>query len=71
MNLEDILTFKFINFHSIVLNSCCLQYHGYKTYTAHAIIKTVRDDFNGPTNRYPMARRVMILLTDGKADDKR
>jgi len=45
------------------------QYHGYQTYTAHAINKTVRDDFNGPTSRYPKARRVMILLTDGYADD--
>ncbi|CAK8673902.1 unnamed protein product [Clavelina lepadiformis] len=46
-----------------------IKYHGYSTYTAHAINKTIKEDFNGPASRYPDARRVMILLTDGNADD--
>lgn len=48
-----------------------MQYQAYSTYTAHAINKTVKEDFNGPTSRYPDARRVMILLTDGYADDSK
>lgn len=47
-----------------------LQYDGWTTYTAHAIEKVVRDDFNGPRSRYPKARRIMILLTDGNSTDK-
>nr|XP_039269480.1 integrin alpha-X-like [Styela clava] len=47
-----------------------ISYHGFTTYTAHAIEKTVRDDFNGLRSRYPQARRVMILLTDGNSTDK-
>lgn len=53
----------------MVLQFC--QYQGYQTFTAHAITKTVKEDFNGPNNRYPDARRVMILLTDGRADDRK
>nr|XP_026694499.1 integrin alpha-L isoform X3 [Ciona intestinalis] len=46
-----------------------IYYQQYTTYTAHAINKTVKEDFNSGTSRYPSARRVMILLTDGNADD--
>lgn len=50
--------------------STYLQYqNGKKTYTAKAIEKTVQFDFYGVNNRYPEARRTIVLLTDGKARD--
>ncbi|XP_078492225.1 uncharacterized protein LOC100175399 [Ciona intestinalis] len=46
-----------------------IKYQGYRTYTAHAINKTLEFDFLGPKNRYPDAKRALILLTDGRAKD--
>jgi len=46
-----------------------LQDQGSRTDTAHAINKTLHTDFLASTSRYPLAKRVLVLMTDGKASD--
>ncbi|CAK8677504.1 integrin alpha-X-like [Clavelina lepadiformis] len=43
--------------------------HGYTTFTAHAINKTVEDFMTSPRFNDPETRKVLVLLTDGKASD--
>merc|ERR1711881_384884 len=46
-----------------------IKYQSYSGNTAHGIMKTIREDFNGSQGRYPEARRVMVIVTDDQADD--
>jgi len=43
--------------------------NGKQTYTAKAIEKTIIYDLKGVSSRYPIAKRTIVLLTDGKAKD--
>jgi len=50
-----------------------IMHQGYTTYTAHAIKKAVEVDFPSNVERFvdPCVRKVIVVVTDGKASDTR
>ena len=40
-----------------------------QTFTAHALKKVLKVDFVGGNNRYPAAKRAILLITDGNSTD--
>ena len=45
------------------------QYNGGKTITAEAIWKISEINFKSERSRYPKAKRVLVVLTDGRSSD--